>query len=59
MELICPDCLMYLVSDDVIDYDIGIDYADVKEIGHCPKCNKHFQWYTHFKFSCYEDLIEI
>ena len=58
MELICPDCLMYLVSDDVIDYDIGIDYADVKETGHCPKCNKHFHWYTHFKFSCYEDLTE-
>lgn len=42
MELICPDCLVSLVGDDVIDYDIGIDYVDVKETGHCPKCNKHF-----------------
>lgn len=58
MDLICPDCLAYLVSDDVIDYDIGIDYVDVKEAGHCPKCNKHFHWYTHFKFSHYEDLTE-
>lgn len=58
MDLICPDCLAYLVSDDVADYEIGIDYVDAKEIGHCPKCNKHFHWNTHFKFSYYEDLEE-
>ena len=58
MDLMCPDCLAYLVNDDVLDYDIGIDYVDVKETGHCPKCNKHFHWYTHFKFSHYEDLTE-
>jgi len=58
MELICPYCIRPLQWDDTIDYDIGIDYADTKDIGHCPKCNRHFHWYTHFKFSCYEDLTE-
>ena len=58
MELICPDCIEYLVSDDVVDYDIGIDFVDIKETGDCPKCNKHFHWYTHFKLAYYEDLTE-
>ena len=57
-ELICPDCLTCLVGDDVMVHDISIDYVDIKETGHCPKCNKHFHWYTHFKFSHYEDLTE-
>ena len=58
MELICPDCIEYLASDDVEIYDIGLDYVDTKDTGHCPKCNKHFHWYTHFVFSRYEDLTE-
>jgi hypothetical protein len=58
MELICPYCIRPLQWDDTIDYDIGIDYADIKDTGHCPKCNRHFHWYTHFVFSRYEDLTE-
>ena len=42
MELICPYCVKPLEWDDTIDYDIGIDYADTKDTGHCPKCNRHF-----------------
>lgn len=58
MELICPYCIRPLQWDDTIDYDIGIDYADIKEMGHCPKCGKNFHWYSHFTFSHYEDLTE-
>ena len=58
MELICPYCIKPLEWDSVDDYDIGIDYADVKESGHCPKCNKRFHWYSHFTFCRYEDLTE-
>ena len=58
MELICPYCIKPLEWDTVANYDIGIDYADVQETGHCPKCNRHFHWNSHFIFSRYEDLTE-
>ena len=58
MELICPDCMKPLVWDDEVDYELGLDYAEFKEVGHCPKCEKNFHWYSHFKFSHYEGLTE-
>ena len=54
-----PECLVCgteLEFDDTID-----EYADdttvrMKELGHCPKCGKHYRWFDVYKYSHFEDL---
>ena len=50
-----------LEVDDVIDtYNVSGDTADISEliVGHCPYCNRSYQWKNVFTFSHYEDLVE-
>ena len=46
----CPSCKVNLVEDDVIDTYTGLDDGglDLFCVGHCPRCNKEYEWRQHF-----------
>ena len=53
-KLLCPHCGAELEQDDVYDRTDNNDYC----VGHCPECDKEYQWIEIYTFSNYENLIE-
>lgn len=41
----CPHCNEFIEADDRIDIDIDGDYVECKMIGHCPTCDRNYQWF--------------
>ena len=56
----CPYCKEELVTDKSYDIDI-VDINTVINIlvGHCPNCDKKFQWEESYKYSHFSNLEEI
>ena len=40
----CPHCNSELEHDDTYDMEYDEDRIVLYLIGHCPKCNKDYQW---------------
>ena len=60
MEMIakCPHCGEELVDDDCFDTaDHGDTYVKYLA-GHCPQCDKEFQWKEIFDFAGVTDIEE-
>lgn len=56
----CPYCKVELEIDE--SYEIGVEDIDIvidRVAGHCPNCNKEFQWEEVYKYSHFSNLEEI
>lgn len=42
---LCPHCNVELECDDTYDTEYDEESVVLLKIGHCPKCNKGYQWY--------------
>ena len=52
MDYKCPHCNVEIETDDRIDIDIDDDHVECKMVGHCPTCDRNYQWfevYEHIK----------
>ena len=58
-ELKCPHCGTELEEDDCYDRSDNGDYIANYCCGHCPNCNKEYQWKEIFDFSNYDELVEV
>lgn len=60
MMIECPNChKAHLILDEVFDTE-WYDEAYVDNcIGHCPECDKKFEWAEKYRFSDYDSLREI
>lgn len=54
----CPNCGDVLESDDCYDTDIADTWVEHLHYGHCPSCEKEYQWKMVFVFAGYSDLRE-
>lgn len=54
----CKYCNVELEFDNTIDRDIDIDIVYLYEVGHCPKCDRDYQWVDKYNFVKFEDLEE-
>lgn len=60
MEMKCPHCCEVLEEDDCFDMDLVSDYVIKREIvGHCPECNREYQWTENFEYQGCADLFLI
>lgn len=41
---LCPHCKAELEMDDTYDMEYDDEYILLYHIGHCPKCDKEYQW---------------
>ena len=58
MEMKCPHCCVVLVEDDCFDMDFASDDIIIREIvGHCPECNRGYQWSERFEYKGSGDLF--
>lgn len=56
----CPYCKEELEIDESYDLDVENIYKVInKVVGHCPSCNKEFQWEEIYKYSHFSKLEEI
>lgn len=51
---LCPNCGAELELDDVYDTSGHNDYC----VGHCPKCNRDYQWISLYGFLEHCDIVE-
>ena len=54
----CPICKEELEYCDTIDQWGDEEEVESKEKGCCPKCGKHYVWYSVYKYSHFRDLRE-
>lgn len=40
----CPHCKVELEHDDTVDMEYDCEGMVLYNVGHCPKCEKDFQW---------------
>ena len=40
----CPHCNVEIETDDTYDMDYDYEGICLREVGHCPKCERDFQW---------------
>ena len=40
----CPHCCVELELDDTYDMDYDDEGIVLYQIGHCPECNRDYQW---------------
>jgi hypothetical protein len=60
MEMKCPHCCVVLVEDDCFDMDLISDSVIRREVvGHCPECNREYQWTEIFEYQGSVDLFLI
>lgn len=48
----CPHCNDEIETDDRIDIDVDDTFVECKVVGHCPTCDRNYQWvevYKHLK----------
>lgn len=56
----CPYCKTELEADE--SYDLSVEDIDVvinRVAGHCPNCNKEYQWEEIYKYHSCENLEEV
>ena len=56
----CSYCKEELKIDE--SYEFGIEGTDMvidRVVGHCPNCNKEYQWEEIYKYSHFSNLEEI
>lgn len=58
-ELLCPVCGHKLEEDDCYDTETGFDMYWEYWCGHCPNCERNFEWTKTYAFVRYEELIEV
>ena len=56
---ICPNCSEELMEDECYDTDFGSDYIRNFISGHCPECEKEFQWIEIYEFIEAEEIEEV
>ena len=60
MEMKCPHCNEVLEEDDCFDMDLISDSVIRRElVGHCPECNREYQWTERFEYQGSVDLFLI
>lgn len=56
----CPYCKEELEIDESYNIDVeDIDVVINRVAGHCPNCNKEFQWEEVYKYNYFSNLEEI
>ena len=56
----CPYCKEELKIDESYEIDVeDIDEVTNRVTGHCPNCNKEFQWEEIYKYSYFSNLEEV
>ena len=41
---LCPHCKVELELDDTYDMDYDEEGITLRQVGHCPNCDKEYQW---------------
>ena len=54
----CPYCKEEVEIDESYDLSVEDDYVVNRVAGHCPCCDKEFQWEEIYNYSHYVNLIE-
>lgn len=54
----CPECGDYLEEDDCFDTITSTSWVEHLIVGHCPTCEKDYQWRNVFFYSGVSDLHE-
>ena len=54
----CPFCKEELEIDESYDLSVEDNYVVNRVAGHCPCCDKEFQWEEIYNYSHYVNLIE-
>lgn len=44
MKLKCPHCEVEIEWDDTIDINYDDDCITLNQVGHCPECDRDYQW---------------
>ena len=55
----CPYCKEELEIDESYDLSIEDDYVSNRVAGHCPNCDKEYQWEEIYNYSYFSNLEEI
>ena len=55
----CPFCKEELEIDESFDIDFEDDYVVNRVAGHCPCCDREFQWEEIYNYAKYENLEEV
>ena len=48
-ELKCPHCNSDIEHDDTYDMSTGEDYVIAFCVGHCPNCDREYQWQEEYE----------
>ena len=56
---ICPNCGAELEQDECYDTQFGDDCITNFMTGHCPTCDKEFQWVEVYDYAGVEDIEEV
>lgn len=54
----CPECGDYLEEDDCFDTITANSWVEHLIVGHCPTCEKDYQWRNVFFYAGISDLCE-
>lgn len=54
----CPNCGDYLEEDDCFDTITSTSWVEHLIVGHCPTCEKDYQWHNVFFYGGISDLHE-
>ena len=54
----CPKCDYELEIDDCYDTETCDDWFVERIVGHCPICDKDYQWERNYKFYNEDELVE-
>lgn len=55
----CPYCKEELEINESYDLSIEGDYVSSRVAGHCPNCDKEYQWEEIYKYSHFSNLEEV
>lgn len=56
---ICPNCGEALEQDECYDTNFESDYIINLFAGHCPTCDKEFQWVEVYEFAGVDGIEEV
>lgn len=58
-EFNCPHCGTTLEEDDCYDTSFDGSTAVRYIVGHCPKCEREYQWKELFEYTGCDELTEV
>ena len=56
---ICPNCGAELEQDECYNSNFESDFITYYVAGHCPTCDKEFQWVEVYDYAGVEDIEEV